>query len=151
MSNLILQVGPRPSLGSPSDAHGQQLITSGKPYYNAFNYLYDIIGIDFTERCHVLFTPVTESRLCSARACCKNVICWNHSPCESFILNLEWKPNTWTLIRVALLVELKEQPIWDICLLPLWYWFQHIIRVYISGNTYRRSYKHVHKHFFWWK
>jgi len=49
--------------------------TSVKTYYDAINYLYDIIGIDFTERCHVLFTRATESLLGSARASCENVIC----------------------------------------------------------------------------
>ena len=30
---------------------------------------------------------------------------------------------------------------------PLWYWFQHLIGDYISGNTYRRTTKYAQEHF----
>ena len=35
----------------------------------------------------------------------------DRSTLESLILNLEWKPDTWTLISVALSVEVQELPV----------------------------------------
>jgi len=44
--------------------NSQQLITSEKPYYGAINWVYYVMWIDFTERCHDLFNRVVESLLC---------------------------------------------------------------------------------------
>jgi len=104
------------------------------------------VGIDFTKRCHVLFNPVVESLLCSAWPSC--------TPVQKFsarIAVLSKVSGTWTLISVALSVKVKNYPICDISMLPVWYLFQHLRFVYISDNTCKMSMKYVQKHLFSWK
>jgi len=94
------------------------------------------MGIDFTERCHVLFNPVVESLLCSAWPSCTPV-----QKLSARIAVLSKVSGTWTLISVALSVKVQDYPICDISMFPVWYLFQHLIFVYISDNTRRMSMK----------
>ena len=80
-----------------------RLNTSEKQYPGAINCVYYVIGIDFTELCHVSFNRVVESLLCSLHE--RPVLL-----CKRYLLEiaaLSKVSDTLTLIRVALSVEVQ--------------------------------------------
>ena len=107
-----------------------------------------ITGIVCTERCHVLFTRVMESLLCSARAFCNPVrkLLGSIAVLRKFISQSRVKTRRMNTDLSSLTSRSTGVAYLCCCifsLLPLWYWFQDLIRIYISRSTYRSTKKYV--------
>ena len=96
------------------------------------------MGLDFTERCHVLFNRVVASLLCSLHECLL-LLCKNYLPESQYFRKFQAPEHSSDLSdrRSASLTNRSTGVacIWDICLLlvPI------SICVYISGTTCRTS------------